>query len=1235
MGCKTVFALIFAVAAVLLQPASAVSVSIHGPSNSSSSLYIGNGSISFFVNSNSSKVGINTTSPNATLSVVGGSAGFGGDSVYDIVVNGTNYRVHEFTTVGTSTFVPPAGVTSVEYLVVAGGGAGGTYWAGGGGAGGLVNGTMVISSAVTITVGDKGVRSTSNYINGGSGGNSSIGAVVAIGGGGGGSQFVDSANNGGSGGGCGNPRTAGGATQPGSASGGYGNNGGNASGYGGTSGGGGGAGGAGSNAVSASVGGAGGSGLSNSITGVATYYAGGGGGIGYTGGAGGVGGSGIGGAGGTDTDGARNGASATGFGSGGGGGAGNGGYGGYGSPGIVILRYPISGPAAIFQGSVILNGSASIGTSSSNAALQVAPTVLSVIGGSGGDGVFDIMDNGVAYRVHKFTTVGSSTFTPPVGVSSVEYLIVGGGGGGGTNNAGGGGGGGVLYGRKTMSAGSYPVVVGIGGANDTNGGNSYFGDLVAFGGGHGAYAGAADATSGASGGGGGGHSSNNIGAAGIAGQGYAGGGGVLTAAGRFAGGGGGFSGFGGTGVGGTVNGSCGNGGPGYASFITGNATYYAGGGGGGGTSAGTAGIATHGGGAGNAGLTGDTPGYSATANTGGGGGGGGGYGANRTGGAGGSGLVVLRYPLYAPSLRSDGISFFNGSVGFGTATPSAKIHVLSGPLATGGDSIYEIVQNGVAYRVHKFTSVGNSTFSVPAGLTSVEVLVVAGGGSGGALPPTSNYGGGGGAGGVYYQAGRPVSGAITVTVGAGGVAGNVQGRNGSDSAFGAIIAKGGGGGGSNSGSINGEAGGSGGGAGANSASTGAGGPHQHGTPDGATFYGNDGGSATTPNTGTAFGGGAGGGGAGSAGESIANTVDSGGDGGAGKEFSITGAPVVYAVGGGGGGHLIGGAGSADGGGRGAVGAIANATAGTNGTGNGGGGAENDPTSAASGGSGIVVVRYPISGPAAAFQGSVGLGTTNPQAALHVAGNTLFTGNVNVTGTIYTSSSCPAGMAYVPGDRPFCIDKYEASLASGTVYNSACSSGSQAEVDASSSTAVAGSAPGQIPITSINWCAAKKACQNAGKHLCRNAEWFQACNYKGSQWSITAEGTSEAMGCNTYSSVTNVTGASPGCVTQEGAYDLIGNVWEWVDRVVTADPTNGVASNYVTGYDFATGLPTSSGSTTSVYGNDFYYAYNGGGAARAFIRGGLWDNGDNAGCFTLQIAQAPSAVSPYISFRCCK
>src|SRR6056300_1635160 len=65
--------------------------------------------------------------------------------------------------------------------------------------------------------------------------------------------------------------------------------------------------------------------------------------------------------------------------------------------------------------------------------------------------------------------------------------------------------------------------------------------------------------------------------------------------------------------------------------------------------------------------------------------------------------------------------------------------------------------------VETFTSSG--TFSVPSGVTSVDVLVVAGGGGGG-----GGHGAGGGAGGLIYRPGFPVtpSGTVTVTVGDGG-----------------------------------------------------------------------------------------------------------------------------------------------------------------------------------------------------------------------------------------------------------------------------------------------------------------------------------------------------------------------------------------------------------------------------------------------------------------------------------
>jgi len=227
----------------------------------------------------------------------------GGDRTYTITVDGARYRVHEFTTVGESTFsVSDAGGDGeVEYLVVAGGGSGsgGTCSrrsGGGGGAGGFLTGeTTVADSEYSIVVGDGGEGVQHNL--GNSGEDSSALGVTAVGGGaGGGFWDAQIATVGGSGGGGGlsyepEPRVGAMGTP------GQGNKGGNASGAGAGrgAGGGGGAGGEGSNGTS-NTGGAGGAGTVSSITGSAVTYAGGGGGAGTTAGVGGAGGGGAGGA---------------------------------------------------------------------------------------------------------------------------------------------------------------------------------------------------------------------------------------------------------------------------------------------------------------------------------------------------------------------------------------------------------------------------------------------------------------------------------------------------------------------------------------------------------------------------------------------------------------------------------------------------------------------------------------------------------------------------------------------------------------------------------------------------------------------------------------------------------------------------------------------------------------------------------------------------------------------------
>jgi len=250
------------------------------------------------------------------------------------------------------------------------------------------------------------------------------------------------------------------------------------------------------------------------------------------------------------------------------------------------------------------------------------------------------------------------------------------------------------------------------------------------------------------------------------------------------------------------------------------------------------------------------------------------------------------------------------------------------------------------------------------------------------------------------------------------------------------------------------------------------------------------------------------------------------------------------------------------------------------------------------------------------------------------------GNLVVEGGIYGGTTCPPDMVYVPGDRPFCIDKYEAyNSNSGTVCNNTdcpCTGGTQVQVDANTTTTIAGSAISQTPLATITWCSAKKACENAGKHLCTNTEWFQACNYKGGQWNITDEEDDETMDCNTASGAAVSTGSRSGCVTQEGALDMIGNVWEWVDKIVTTDPTNGLMTDqYITGYDFATALPTSTGAVPDpVYGDDYFWAHDVG-ETNAALRGGCWGYETTAGCFALNLGDTPSSTSALFGFRCCR
>ena len=265
------------------------------------------------------------------------------------------------------------------------------------------------------------------------------------------------------------------------------------------------------------------------------------------------------------------------------------------------------------------------------------------------------------------------------------------------------------------------------------------------------------------------------------------------------------------------------------------------------------------------------------------------------------------------------------------------------------------------YKVHTFTTTGNSTFAV-TGSGDVEYLVVAGGGGGG-YHGSGNVGGGG-AGGYRTGTGLGVTAQnYTITVGAGGAV-LAKGNN---SIFDTITSTGGGAGGIiniSSATIN--DGGSGGGAGQNV--SGAGG--QGNTPSTTPSQGFNGGAgAGSPNY-----GGNGGGGAGAVGGSNSGTNGRiGGNGGDGLSSSITGTSVIRAGGGAGSSHNssteaqpTGGTG---GGGNGSKSGTVG-SAGTANTGSGGGGGGDGDYAGGAGGSGIVIIRYLTSSSITATGGTI-------------------------------------------------------------------------------------------------------------------------------------------------------------------------------------------------------------------------------------------------------------------------
>jgi formylglycine-generating enzyme required for sulfatase activity len=160
-----------------------------------------------------------------------------------------------------------------------------------------------------------------------------------------------------------------------------------------------------------------------------------------------------------------------------------------------------------------------------------------------------------------------------------------------------------------------------------------------------------------------------------------------------------------------------------------------------------------------------------------------------------------------------------------------------------------------------------------------------------------------------------------------------------------------------------------------------------------------------------------------------------------------------------------------------------------------------------------------------------------------------------------------------------------------------------------------SLPSTTPSTRITWFQAQEACANAGKRLPTSAEWQVGAN--GTPDPGPDDGLTD---CNTASAFKALpTGSRAGCVSARGAFDMVGNVYEWVADWVPRATGCGSWSPGVspTGDE----LCLTEAATTGEPG--------------ALIRGGFFGSGPLAGPHAVLGSNEPSGLNAIVGFRCAR
>lgn len=212
---------------------------------------------------------------------------------------------------------------------------------------------------------------------------------------------------------------------------------------------------------------------------------------------------------------------------------------------------------------------------------------------------------------------------------------------------------------------------------------------------------------------------------------------------------------------------------------------------------------------------------------------------------------------------------------------------------------------------------------------------------------------------------------------------------------------------------------------------------------------------------------------------------------------------------------------------------------------------------------------------------------------------------------------------------FCIDKFEASAGEECPFQNP-KSADQTTQNINMTGCIPVSEEKKQPWVYVPQHHAALACANAGKRLPTPQEWHRA-----------VLGTPDSGGevCNTHNKTDNEaerTGEYPLCVSARGVFDMVGNVWEWVDATVV----DGVYENkslpqagFVAAIDMS-GIPTETMEKPNLSFNGDYHWMEEEGTQGVF-RGGYWGLEGKAGQYAFHAGVPATFTGNGVGFRCVK